>query len=101
MQNALFPLLTTYCDLPPELRKSRKRPRALVFVNGCKRPRAMDSTYGRKRLRALACKRPRALNCGNDRKQARALGCKRLHAFYKTVTIRKTVKWAVQWLAGS
>lgn len=29
------------------------------------------------------------------------VGRKRLHAFYKTVPIRKTVKWAVQWLAVS
>lgn len=37
-----FPLYTTYCERPPEPRKSRKRPRALVFADGCKRPRAMD-----------------------------------------------------------
>lgn len=29
------------------------------------------------------------------------VGRKRLHAFYKTVQIRKTVKRAVQWLTGS
>lgn len=29
------------------------------------------------------------------------VGRKRLHAFYKTVPIRKTVKWAAQWLAVS
>ena len=91
-----FLLYTTYCDRPPEPRKSRKRPRALVFgkisVNdlmhwistcGCKRPRAMVNDLMHRGIG------------GNDRKRLHALACKRLHAFYKSAPSRKTVKRAM------
>lgn len=94
-----FPLYTTYCERPPEPRKSRKRPRALVFKNKRKRPRALDSAFGRKRPRAMVNDLMHRGIGGNGRKRLHALACKRLHAFYKSVPSRKTVKRAMQRLS--
>lgn len=94
-----FPLYTTYCERPPEPRKSRKRPRALVFKNKRKRPHALEQAYGRKPARAMVNDLMHRGIGGNDRKRLHALACKRLHAFYKSVPIRKTVKWDMQRLA--
>lgn len=91
-----FPLYTTYCDRPPELRKSRKRPRALVFENKRKRPHALDQAFGRKRPRAMVNDLMHRGIGGNDRKRLHALACKRLHAFYKSAPSRKSVKRAMQ-----
>ena len=62
----------------------------------------MDSTYGCKRLRALAVNDIVHLIVETTvNGSVHCVGRKRLHAFYKTVQIRKTVKRAVQWLTGS
>lgn len=96
-----FPLYTTYCERPPEPRKSRKRPRALVFKNKRKRPRALDSTCGRKRPRAMVNDLMHRKIGGNDRKRLHALVRKQLHAFYKSAPSRKSVKRAMQRLVES
>lgn len=92
-----FPLYTTYCERPPEPRKSRKRPRALVFweisVNDLMH---WFSTCGRKRPRAMVNDLMHRKISGNDRKRLHALARKRLHAFYKSAPSRKTVKRAMQ-----
>ena len=96
-----FPLYTTYCDRPPEPRKSRKRPRALVLENKRKRPHALVSTCVCKPARAMVNDLMHQGIGGNDRKRLHALACKRLHAFYKSAPSRKSVKRAVQRLDGN
>lgn len=96
-----FLLYTTYCDRPPEPRKSRKRPRALVLENKRKRPHALVSTCVCKPARAMVNDLMHRGIGGNDRKRLHALACKRLHAFYKSAPSRKSVKRAVQRLDGN